>query len=81
MIRFLLMLLFFNQKCILIFFVFRFWINAGEAHEDERVESLSLKFMAQFASHVSVEAGIENMFSGSGHNDPRKTNTYGDTAI
>ena len=54
-------------------FVFRFWIDAGEAHEDGRLESLSLKFMAQFALHVSAEMGTENMFSGSGHfYDPRK---------
>ena len=56
-------------------FVFRFWIDAGEAHKDGRLKSLSLKFMAQIAPHVSTEAGTENMFSGSGHfNDPRKTN-------
>ena len=31
--------------------------------------------MAQFAPHVSAEAGTANMFSGSGHfNDLRKTN-------
>ena len=45
------MLLFLDQDSIL-WFLFRFWIDAGKAHKDERLESLSLKFMAQIAAHA-----------------------------
>ena len=62
-----------SQICLLP--AFRFWEDAGEANKDEKLESLSAKFMSGVGPHVSAEAGTENMFSGSNHfNDPRKTN-------